>query len=271
MDLTLLTTLAETPAIFRRDRKVLDLCAARLQQLPDVALLADTTGNLFAFKGRAEKFPCLVAHLDTVQSWTEAKARIDDDGVLRNYDANNRQIGVGGDCKSGVFAAMEAFMAAKTPVMLALFDGEECGGVGSSSANIHVLQLASCFIGLDCPSTGLCSYSTAGCVLAEDTGELFARATPVLARHGYVHWQHHPFTDTAILRRRLDVACLNLSSGYYHWHSDRDCIKLSDVATCIDMLAELVPALGTRRYSMLNENGWNPPGIPVTPLRVPAL
>lgn len=248
MNLDRFVELLETPTHSGHEDPMIAFLCRTLSGMDGVRFHVDHVGNVFAEKGDAEHRPCLVAHIDTVQSWSEARAEVGA-GIITGVLPSGNRTGLGADCKTGVFVALEVFRHYEGPLMLAFFVGEEVGGVGSSEADLETLARASYFVGLDCPSGNLCSYSTGPDLF--DVDSVFGRrAIGALSDCGYDRWQHHPFTDTLHLRRRVAVPCLNIGTGYYRWHSNMEFILLVDVENAIHAVTHLLNVVGPERHEL---------------------
>jgi hypothetical protein len=106
--------------------------------------------------------------------------------------------------------------------------------------------------------------------LFANDGDFIKAASPVLAKRGTVLWQNHPYTDVKAIRQRFPISCLNLSSGYYNWHSHDEFASLPDVALAIETGGDMVAALDHVRYDCpVNLEGDGGPLIPVGSLHVP--
>jgi hypothetical protein len=103
-------------------------------------------------------------------------------------------------------------------------------------------------IEFDCPGRGSVSYTSGGTRLFANDGDFIRAAGPVLRAHGLVSWQHHPFSDVMALRQRFNLSCLNLSCGYHQWHRPDEYVVLDEVEAALAAGADLVRALGCRRY-----------------------
>jgi hypothetical protein len=99
----------------------------------------------------------------------------------------------------------------------------------------------------DCPARNLFSYRNSGVRLFQNDGEFIKRALPALQSRNML-WQDHPYTDVTFLRKRFPLSMMNLSSGYYNWHTDREYVRISDTAHAVDLACELVGVLGAQRY-----------------------
>jgi hypothetical protein len=92
----------------------------------------------------------------------------------------------------------------------------------------------------------------------------------VLEKFGFTSFQHHPFTDVTGLRKRFPFSCLNVSCGYYGWHTDAEYVSIADVKTSFAMATELIAALGNRRYDYdASKPDTAKPPMEVTGLRLP--
>lgn len=207
----------------------------------------DEHRNVFAIKGQAAWYPCLSAHTDTVHEPEDGVTIVERDGKLIALDQHGRQTGLGGDDKSGVFIvlqALEKLPAAK----VALFAGEERGGMGSSQADEDFFWNVGYLLNFDAHGYGFVSYTMGGTKLFDNGGEFICKAMPVLEMHGLNQWQSHPFSDPAVLRKRFTFSILNLSAGYWMWHTKVEYVTISEVARSIDAALELVSVLGNNFY-----------------------
>ncbi len=104
-----------------------------LKTLPGVEIGQDKYGNLYAWKGKSETYPCIVAHIDQVQH-THSKdfKAIETRDIIFGYSAMKHQIeGLGGDDKNGVFICLETLKNYDC-IKTVFFREEEIGCRGSS-------------------------------------------------------------------------------------------------------------------------------------------
>lgn len=207
---------------------------------------SDRHKNVYVVKGSADFYPCLSAHIDTVQPFDRKVHIRQMDDVFVGVDAKGKQAGIGGDCKSGIMVCLEALERLDN-VALALFAYEEHGGVGASNSDPDFFKRMGYVLEFDCPARNLFSYRNSGVRLFQNDGEFIKRALPSLQVRNML-WQDHPYTDVTFLRKRFPLSMMNLSSGYYNWHSDHEYVRISDTAHAIDLALELVRALGEERY-----------------------
>jgi putative aminopeptidase FrvX len=235
---------------------------------------ADKHRNVYVTKGQADHYPTVAAHIDTVQPIRDnvriayTLGRTGNHEVLTgwhvNGDGQERQVGIGADCKTGVFVCLELLRS--LPVLkVAFMAGEEVGCHGARCSDPEWFKSVGYVIEFDCPSKNLMSYTSSGIRLFDNNGEFIKTALPTLNKYG-VKWQAHPFTDVSVLRPMHGMSCMNLASGYYRWHADTEYVFIPDVKNAIVMAEELIEALGERYYPFMNEDA--EPLVPVTRLEV---
>jgi len=206
----------------------------------------DDHKNVYVVKGKADFYPCLSAHIDTVQPF-DRKVRIQQmDDIFVGFTRKGKRAGIGADCKTGIMVCLEALERLDN-VALCLFAYEEYGGKGANSADAEFFKHIGYVIEHDCPARHLFSYRNSGVRLFQNDGEFIQRALPILQSRNML-WQDHPYTDVTFLRKRFPLSMMNLSSGYYNWHTDKEYARISDMEHALDMTLELVKALGTERY-----------------------
>ena len=214
---------------------------------PNTNAFADRYNNVFIKKGTAAHYPCVAAHIDSVQPIDRKFTVVQSNGLLVGIDENGQRVGFGGDDKSGVFICLELLKRFDN-IAVTFFAAEEIGCQGSSKADAKVFDDIGYVLEFDCPANDMLSYTSSGTRLFANNGDFIKAGLPVLNQFGLTKWQHHPYSDVMALRRRFDISCMNLSSGYYNWHSRNECVKVSDTFNSVEMATALVHALGERRY-----------------------
>ena len=121
----------------KEDGMIKFLCSY-IKSLPgDIQLGKDKYGNLYAVKGTAETYPCIVAHLDQVQAAYPRDFRATENrDIIFGYSAKQHSfVGLGADDKNGIFIALEALKKYDS-LKVAFFKEEEIGCKGSSQAEL---------------------------------------------------------------------------------------------------------------------------------------
>jgi putative aminopeptidase FrvX len=226
-------------------------------------VVSDEHNNVYVTKGQADHYPTVAAHIDTVQPIRDcvriAVSTFDKRGnsetligFHRDDTGVEQQVGVGADCKTGVFVCLELLRL--LPVLkVAFMAGEEIGCKGARQSDPVWFKSVGYCIEFDCPSKNLMSYTSSGIRLFDNSGDFIKTALPTLQKYG-VKWQKHPFTDVSVLRPMHGMSCMNLASGYYRWHADTEYVFIPDVKNAIAMATELIKALGERYYPFTNED-----------------
>jgi len=183
------------------------------------------------FNRQGNPKPMLCVHLDTVDTrnnvvLTKDDIIIDNDVISLNPFSTHVRC-LGGDDRCGVYIALELLEGLRRGTLdinsysIAFFCDEEIGGKGS---NIFMDDfddheaLTTCFIGLDRRNgiKGIPEFATYG----SDNEELFT-----IARGAYSE-KLGSFTDASNLA--YTKACINLSVGYNHEHTNKEVIYFND-------------------------------------------
>ena len=211
----------------------------------------DNWGNVFMTKGRpvpGKFYPLVCAHTDSVHTIRPMEIVQDNEGCLFAVDPETkRQIGLGGDDKAGVFICLE-LLASQPVLKAAFFTGEERFCKGSNAAAPGFFDDVGYGIEFDSPQCDIVSYSCDGVQLFEEHGAFAKIAVPIMDSHGMTKWQHHPYTDVSVLKRRFDFTCVNLPAGYYYMHTSNEIVNMTDVANAILVGNKMVLALGQEKY-----------------------
>jgi di/tripeptidase len=237
--------------------------------IPGCTVTIDPYRNVYVRKGTAKQAPCIGAHIDSVQPLRKVKI-VQEGTRIIGYADKNRQVGIGGDDKAGVFVCLN-LLERFSDISVIFFATEECGCVGARNVDPEFIAGVGYLIEYDCPSRNMLSYSVGGTRLFQNRGDFIQTAFPVLMRHGTQLWQRHPYTDVMAIRRLFPISCLNLSCGYYNWHADNEFVSLPDVDLAIAQGEELIATLGSKAYPCPIDLAFDTdaPLTPITSLHVP--
>ena len=200
-----------------------------------VSVEYDTTGNIYITKGKAEKYPVIAAHLDQVGSYKGEISIFRRENIMIGIGANGKQVNLGADDKNGIWIALE-LLRTEPILKVVLFPGEEIGCVGSNACNMSFFDDAKFVIQCD-RRNGHDFIHTAGCVTLCDS----SFPSPQLKqKYGYVNTTGL-MTDVQTLKKRgLNVACCNLSCGYYNPHLDTEYTDIGELINCLQFVREIV-------------------------------
>lgn len=226
----------------------------------------DERMNIYVTKQTSENveyFPCVVAHTDTVHSLTNINVR---EEMLENaqgelklslkaYDDKGEPTGIGGDDKAGVFACL-TLLDELPDLKAAFFVSEEIGCVGSTHADPAFFQNVGYAIQFDAPENWMVTEYCFGERLFNRDSEFFKSCDVVLKESmtDDLQYQRHPFTDVYALRKKFDFSCINLSIGYYDYHSRYEYVVVDDVENGIKIGKKIIESVGNNYYHMVRQD-----------------
>ena len=213
-----------------KEDKMIAFLVSYLKSLPGVELGKDAYGNLYAWKGESESYPCIVAHLDQVRCCSHPRdfRAIECRDLILGYSNKEHSFcNLGADNKNGIIIALEAIKMYDC-MKIALFREEEIGCNGSSNAEMRFFDDCRFVIQADrrgnsdlitnIGSTDLCSEKFIQDIDPE--------------KWGYKEEQGM-MTDVVTLKEKgLSVSAINMSCGYYNPHTDEEITVKRDLGKC---------------------------------------
>lgn len=267
------------PTFFREEHQLLEHIITELLETPyDFSM--DTYGNIYITKGEADWYPCVCAHTDSVQKYSEINIvettefsetvdtsrmsptkirRLDehfeDKLILYGRDIEtDEKRGMGADDKAGVFVCLE--LLDKMPVIkVALFASEEFGCIGSAMADSNFFKNVGYIMEFDCPENDAITHICNNVELFDVDGEFYSLIEPILLdkmpRKPILY--SHPYTDVWELKKMLDVSCINIATGYYDYHRSTEYVIVDEVITAIEIGKSIIEKLGYQKYEFNNQ------------------
>lgn len=213
----------------------------------------DEHGNIYAVKGEAEHYPCVVAHLDTVHDFVDKLVLYSyikkDQKFLFAKDGNGKATGIGGDDKCGIFAALE-LLDRKKNIKLAFFVEEEMGCIGSDNADTEFFEDVGYIMQLDRwgNSDVISDY-----IGSTTSAEFDLKIKPKMLKYGY-STASGLMTDSLTLHsNEIGVSAINISCGYYGHHTSSEEINTAELWNAVMFTSEMIDALGENAYPSLPE------------------
>lgn len=217
----------------------------------------DTYGNVYLTKGtlgEGEYYPCVTAHLDSVQQKhklyaqagqpLEVKTRI----VNKKHEIYVDGMGIGGDDKAGVLIGLSMFSHVDK-LKACFFLEEEIGCKGSNHLNVEWFSNVGYVMGYDSPDLNRAAYACSGVKLF--SAAFFKEHMQEICKaHGLTDFRSEPFTDVKVIREKTDIICMNFGSGYYNGHASNEYCVIEDMDTACRMGHALIEHLGTNRYML---------------------
>lgn len=272
MDINLLKSVLEVPTVYENEIKMSDfLIAWGIRN--SITVIVDIFGNVYLIKGQlkeGEHYPCVIAHMDTVQKHTEL---IETNTKLKIIETKNSSdakfhpdktiltalnplktgaevvTGVGGDDKAGIAICLD-IITKSDKIIGAFFKTEEIGCFGAKNADRAIMNQVGYAMEFDAPGSDWLSY-------VSNTTQLFERSffkliDPILLRYGISNIRDcDPFTDIFVIKRTFDFNCLNFFAGYYKWHTEMEYVVYEDTIKAADMGKEIIDLLGNKKYEFV--------------------
>lgn len=200
-------------------------------------------GCIYATKGKADVYPCIVAHMDTVHSITSDLSILQVGDNLTGFNrVTMTQTGIGGDDKVGIYLALECLMKYDN-IKVAFFRDEEVGCHGSYDAYMQFFEDCSFVLQGDRRGNSDFVTNASGVQLSS---KAFRKAIGNIVRsHGY-KFGDGMMTDVMALKENgLNVSCANISCGYYNPHCKNEYVNVTDVENCLNMICEIIDKHGS--------------------------
>ncbi|MES4791697.1 MAG: hypothetical protein C4321_00755 [Chloroflexota bacterium] len=213
------------------------------------ATVVISAGNIYVTKGKAETYPCIIAHTDTVHPPIPDRdfSVRSYQGIFYGWDRRwHRQVGCGGDDKVGIFLALDALRHLPA-VKAAFFRDEEVGCLGSLVADLTFFDDVEFVLQFDRRGYGEIVTRIGNTELCGE--DFLNELRPLLKRHD---WQevNGLLTDVLALKERgLAVSAVNIACGYYRPHTDGEYVVIDDVRRVRHVMYEMIDVLAGRRWS----------------------
>lgn len=213
-----------------------------VRDIEGAELTMDSHGNIFVVKGKADQYPCVVAHQDTVHQ-IHKRFKVFQDGSTLFAFNGNEQVGIGGDDKVGVAVALTMLQQFDF-IKAAFYSQEEMGCIGSRASDISFYDNVT--LALQCDRKGNNDFVHGDGWCTELFGNDFRKKVkPILKRHGY-KFSDGGLTDVMELKGKgVGIAMANMSCGYYNPHTDKETVNIDDVTNVTAMVACIIEELGS--------------------------
>tara|TARA_R110000824_G_scaffold122766_1_gene280232 strand:- start:450 stop:1343 length:894 start_codon:yes stop_codon:yes gene_type:complete len=216
----------------------------------------DDLGNIYITKGKADHYPCFVAHLDSVHEKVDMvveeemlpNAQGEPKVALKAYEKiSGEPTGIGGDDKAGVFICLELLKEIDA-CKIFLPVAEETGCHGSKEADKDFFKDVGYALQFDSTENNTMSLSLMGVKLFKENSEFINKTKDVILEHGITEWLNHPYTDTMMLKKKFDFSCLNFAAGYYNYHTKNEYVVIEDVFNALTLGKKVTNILGENKY-----------------------
>ena len=222
---------------------------------PDGCTVIRNKGNLLIRKGAATgPHPHYLAHMDQVHDYVPFMTLEVKGNVLAAFDGNDKQTGVGGDDKSGIYLAL--MMLHHLDHCTAVFvRDEEVGCQGSGVVPLEWFAHAAFVIQADRNNRTMdIIRSTNGMICSSDGFFDAMLGLPICVAAGHKE-AHGSVTDIGELSsRQLCVSMVNISSGYHDPHSSRETVHMDELSIMLEVGRQAAALLGDKRWDHIPED-----------------
>jgi len=210
----------------------------------------DAAGNVIVVKGKANTYPCVVSHMDTVHDFTDnfnVYQDIDDKDILFAMDGKVR-VGVGGDDKCGVFACL--YLLKIVPqIKIVFFSREENGCKGST--DIDKGFFADCRYLIQLDRRGSRDFIQTYWGNKTISHDFSSEIGPIKKKYKYKNCIGTVTDVMKLWNNKVGVSCINLSCGYYNPHSNIEHISIKALWHSIKFTEEIINTMKSKRYASL--------------------
>lgn len=209
-------------------------------------------------------YPCVVSHTDTVHNIdtinvveemlpnSKGELKLS----LKAYNDEGNPTGIGGDDKCGVFACL-TLLKELPHIKAAFFVTEETGCIGSRNADPNFFYDVAYAIQFDAPEDWMVTEFCFGAQLFERKSEFFEVCSSILNEGigEHIEYMKHPYTDVWALKSKFDFSCINISIGYYNYHTKNEYVVVEDTYRGIEMGRKMIEQLKYKKQYFSNETG----------------
>lgn len=222
-----------------REKRMAEYIVGELERM-GAKYKKDRNGNIYAVKGRAGTYPCVIAHIDEVHCRKTGTygAYLVGREMIVGYDHRHcRQTGIGADDKNGIWICLKAMESFKR-MKCVFFVQEETGCIGSNHADMDFFS--------DCRFVIQCDRKGNGDIITRIGGiglcskEFLDTIQP--ERFGYRTCGGLSTDVYALKTNGLEVSCVNLSCGYYNPHTDSEFTIWKDLLKCFRFVCHIIKA-----------------------------
>jgi di/tripeptidase len=90
-----------------------------------------------------------------------------------------------------------------------------------------------------------------GVKLFDKSDEFFKICDNVLTEsfQGRQKYGSHPYTDVYALKSKFDFSCINISIGYYNYHTPEEYVVIEDTFNGVDTGKKMIEMLGNKKHT----------------------
>jgi len=225
----------------------------------------DDYGNIYFIKGKPKEYefyPCVTAHIDTVQDKAKPYILTGAELDLRTrkntkgqYEVYIDGMGTGSDDKNAILIALHMFD--KFDVLKgAFFLEEEVGCKGSKNMDESFFEDVSYVIGFDSPELNRAAWKLLGNIKMFTANFYKTHMKPICDKYGMTKFYSESVTDEAYITERTGLVTMNFGNGGYNAHANNEYFIVEEVDHALSMGIELVETIPTNIKHLVRKIVW---------------
>ncbi len=215
-----------------------------------ITVKKDSYGNIYVTKGKADSYPCVVSHVDTVHSIVTGRRVYQQNDILFCFsDSEMKQVGTGGDDKVGIFVNLQALIDFDN-IKAVFYRNEEIGHLGSRHSILNKKDFyKDCNFILQCDRKGNDDFLTTSSGVKLCSTDFINSIKPYVEKHSFVVRDNGVSTDVdTLVSQGVGVSCANISSGYHNPHTDKEVINVKEVGKTYSLVFDIIDNLGNSKF-----------------------
>ena len=216
-------------------------------KIPHLTFSIDKECNLFITKNTTnpENYACIVAHMDTVHSFTSARELVMHNNIVSAYYIKSGiQCGLNADDCNGILVALQ-LLETLPNLKVCFTTQEEMGGKGAQEAanNIEFFLDVQYLIQADRRGNNdLITYTNG---INSASKKFVEDIQPLMDKYNYSEGVG-TFTDIGVLADELLISGVNVSCGYYNEHTFKEICNISELNNCLNFIYDIIISLNDK-------------------------
>ena len=246
------------------ESRMVNFIADRLGEMQkeiDMTVEQDGYSNIYVTKGKADSYPCVVSHMDTVAPIVNRyNVHRDGDIIFAFNRDTKKQTDIGGDDKVGVFVCLQVLKDFGN-VKVVFYSNEEIGHLGSKySIKNHKEFYKDINFVLQCDrrdDKDFIYYSGGHRICSE---EFLSSCKPYTEALNFKPAIGISTDVDTLVAGGIGVSAVNISSGYYNPHTNNSSVSVRAVANTYTLVYDIITNLGDKKFlytyepTLLNTN-----------------
>lgn len=213
-------------------------------KIPHLTFAIDSERNLFITKNTTnpENYACIVAHMDTVHSFTSARELVIRNGIISaRYIKSGLSCGLNADDCNGILVALQ-LLETLPNLKVCFTTQEEIGGKGANEAANNIEFFLDVRYLIQADRRGKDDLITHTNGIDSASTKFIEDIKPLMEKYGYSE-NTGMFTDIGILANELLISGVNISCGYYDEHTFKESCNINELNNCLNFIHDIIISL----------------------------